>query len=116
MALWKDISPSLSRLIWVNVYGVPLECWCKSFFSAPMSKLKWFDVYGVPLSCWCKEFFKKLGGLVGEMVMLEDDTECKRRFDRGRFLAIVPLQSQVDSLVSVKIGNRSFKVRLKEHA
>ncbi|KAK1592433.1 hypothetical protein Q3G72_024856 [Acer saccharum] len=46
--------------------------------TAPMNKLKQIDVYGVPLRCWCSEFCKKLGGQIGEMVdrvvMVKDGT------------------------------------------
>ncbi|KAK2664284.1 hypothetical protein Ddye_002858 [Dipteronia dyeriana] len=85
-------------------------------FSTPLKCLKLIDVYGVPLSCRCKEFFKKLGGQVGEMVWINEATKHKQSFDKGRILVIVPLQNQVDNLVTVKVGNRSIQVRLKENS
>ncbi|KAI9198439.1 hypothetical protein LWI28_015823 [Acer negundo] len=85
-------------------------------FSASTATLRWIDVFGVPMICWCKDFFKKLGGQVGEMIVLEEDTELKRRFNKGRFLAIVPFQNQVDCTMMVKVGDHSFSVKLREHS
>ncbi|KAK1591628.1 hypothetical protein Q3G72_010629 [Acer saccharum] len=74
----------------------------------------WIEVYGVPSDCWCKDFFKKLGGQVGELVCVDDDTDSRTRLDKARILILAPLDSKIPSEVTVKGGFREFKVRLKE--
>ncbi|KAK4849275.1 hypothetical protein QYF36_023078 [Acer negundo] len=78
------------------------------------SVLKWIDIFGVPLIYWCKSFFKKLGGQVGELVWIEEDTEFRGRFDKGRILILGSQFSRIETVVNVRVRNTIFLVRLVE--
>lgn len=46
MSKWRDTPTSSDRLRWVEVFGVPLHCWCKAFFSMVgdhMGETIWVD-------------------------------------------------------------------------
>ncbi|KAK4847020.1 hypothetical protein QYF36_024408 [Acer negundo] len=47
--------------LWRNCF-ISMHEWRESWLNT--IKLKWIEVYRVPLLCWCKAFFKKLGGLM----------------------------------------------------
>ncbi|KAK1578778.1 hypothetical protein Q3G72_033096 [Acer saccharum] len=51
--------------------------------SPGLSRLIWVDIFGVPVECWNKEFFKKLRGQVGETVWIDEDTISRSRSDKG---------------------------------
>ncbi|KAK1565052.1 hypothetical protein Q3G72_017703 [Acer saccharum] len=77
------------------------------------SKLIWVDIYGVPLSCWCKSFFYKLGNMIGEMMWIEKDTFSKSRLDRGRILVLISPEKSIPSEVQLKIRNEVVMTKLE---
>ncbi|KAK1559102.1 hypothetical protein Q3G72_010727 [Acer saccharum] len=91
-----------------------MDIWREQTRMAAVNNITWIDVFGVPLSCWCNKFFKKIGGKVGEVLWIDEKTESKRRLDYGRILVLAPLDKQLTYEVSVNIGNRTFPVSLRE--
>ncbi|KAI9160762.1 hypothetical protein LWI28_011263 [Acer negundo] len=86
--------------------------WKESWLT--LTKLKWLEVYGVPPTCWCKAFFKKISGLVGETMWVDEETLNKTRLDIGRILILAPLDKIIPSEVLVKTGQRAFPIRVEE--
>ncbi|KAK2648768.1 hypothetical protein Ddye_016257 [Dipteronia dyeriana] len=62
--------------------------WSSKF--TPQARLVWIRYEGVPMRFWKEDFFMKLGWLLGEPLMIEEDTVIKWRFDRGKKLLLVP--------------------------
>ncbi|KAK1584135.1 hypothetical protein Q3G72_030116 [Acer saccharum] len=92
-----------------------MKSWSDQTNIPSLDKIRWIEAYGVPLNCWSKAFFQKLGGIVGEVVWIEDKTELKQRLDCGRFMVLAPLEAQVSCEVQVNIGKKSVPVKLVEH-
>ncbi|KAK1581158.1 hypothetical protein Q3G72_003675 [Acer saccharum] len=97
--------------LWRNCFSSMME-WKEGWMND--SKLIWVDIYGVPLSCWCKSFFNSLGGIIGVTMWIEEETVYKSRLDRGRILLLLALDKVVPPEILVKSGNRDFRVRLEE--
>ncbi|KAK0600843.1 hypothetical protein LWI29_018888 [Acer saccharum] len=97
--------------LWRNCFASMIE-WKESWSNS--TKLKWIDIYGVPLICWCKDFFKKVGGLVGETMWIEEETLNKKRLDKGRILILAPFDKTIPSEILVKAGHGAFPIRLEE--
>ncbi|KAK4855762.1 hypothetical protein QYF36_010589 [Acer negundo] len=74
------------------------------------------DIYGVLLHCWCNSFFKKLGGQVGELVWVDEDTEFRGRFDKGRILVLSSLDKNSLSVIKVMTGRSFSMVNLVENS
>ncbi|KAK3230413.1 hypothetical protein Dsin_002294 [Dipteronia sinensis] len=72
-----------NRFFWDDKFSSMVR-WSDSF--NPQSCLAWIDCFGVPLRFWNVAFFNKIGWLLGEPLMVEEDTLLKKRFDRGRVL------------------------------
>ncbi|KAK1567397.1 hypothetical protein Q3G72_011649 [Acer saccharum] len=80
------------------------------------SRLVWINCEGVPLKFWKAEFFKKLGWLLGEPVLIEQETLHKETFDRGRILVLIPLYQPCHGLIKVSVGDGKFFVKIFEDA
>ncbi|KAK0577545.1 hypothetical protein LWI29_034786 [Acer saccharum] len=78
------------------------------------SKLAWINVRGIPLQCWDEVLFKRLGRLLGEPVLVEEDTLRKKRLDRGRLLVLLPVDRSCPDKIEVEVGNWSFIVKVGE--
>ncbi|KAI9154420.1 hypothetical protein LWI28_026107 [Acer negundo] len=97
--IWKDCFLSMSY--WNGEKSQPLS-------------LKWKDIYDVPLNYWCKSFFKKLGGQIGELAWIDRDTEFRGRFDKCRILTLNSQINPIEIIVNVRVRNTVFPVRLVE--
>ncbi|KAK3231824.1 hypothetical protein Dsin_003705 [Dipteronia sinensis] len=70
-----------NEFLWRD-YFVSMSNWNEEF--ALSTSLKWIDVYGVPLNCWSISFFKELGNHVGELVWIDEDTRSRCRASNKR--------------------------------
>ncbi|KAK1572398.1 hypothetical protein Q3G72_032127 [Acer saccharum] len=50
--------------------------------TTPQSRMVWFKCRWVPLECWCEEFFLKIVWIIGEPLLLEEETSMRKRVDR----------------------------------
>ncbi|KAK4855850.1 hypothetical protein QYF36_011657 [Acer negundo] len=82
--------------------------------SPGLSRLIWVDVYGVLIDYWCKDFFKRLRGQLGETVWVNEDIIRKTIIDIGRILILVPFDEKISSEINVKGIHGVFSVRLEE--
>ncbi|KAK1554729.1 hypothetical protein Q3G72_016476 [Acer saccharum] len=78
------------------------------------SRLAWIDVYGVPLNCWHDAFFMRVGRSMGIPLMLEEDTMKKSRLDRGRVLISIPLDGKCMEKIKVQFRSRLFELSIVE--
>ncbi|KAK3227022.1 hypothetical protein Dsin_006884 [Dipteronia sinensis] len=69
----------------------------------PQNRLAWIDCFGVPLRFWNADFFIKIGWLLGEPLLVEEDTFFKKRFDRGRVLVLIPLNQFCPNKIKVTV-------------
>ncbi|KAI9197945.1 hypothetical protein LWI28_007187 [Acer negundo] len=95
----------------VNVSSMN-QRWCNSH--VPQARLVWMECIGVPLNVWCNSFFMKLGWLLGEPLMLDNDCSLRRRLDRGRILRLIPFDQGGSRQIKVKAEDFSFVVRVEE--
>ncbi|KAK1548776.1 hypothetical protein Q3G72_002780 [Acer saccharum] len=89
-----------------------MSCW--KYSSRDFSRLKWVDVYGVPIDCWYYDFFRNLGGQVGETVWVDEETSRRARLDKGRILILASVDRKILTEIKVKGNQRVFSVRLEE--
>ncbi|KAK3222667.1 hypothetical protein Dsin_009692 [Dipteronia sinensis] len=82
----------------------------------PQARMAWISCSGVPLTWWIKPFFMRLGWIIGEPLLVDDNTKYRNRCDRGRFLALIPHNQSCPSKIRVIDGRRSFSVTLSEEA
>ncbi|KAI9181649.1 hypothetical protein LWI28_017154 [Acer negundo] len=80
------------------------------------SRLVWLDVYGVPLRCWHASFFLRVGRMMGVPMFIEKETMKKARLDRGRLLISIPFDSKCLENIKVKEHSRSFEMSIVEVA
>ncbi|KAK1568644.1 hypothetical protein Q3G72_027057 [Acer saccharum] len=101
----------MNGLFWRECFS-SMSGWKHS--TSGLLRLKWVDVYGVPMDCWCHDFFRKLGGQVGETVWVEEDTRRRARLDKGRIMILAPMDSTISSVSKVKGKQGIFTVRMEE--
>ncbi|KAK1583363.1 hypothetical protein Q3G72_023028 [Acer saccharum] len=102
-----------NRFLWKERF-FSMKVWSEQSQVQALKKMSWVEVYGVPLNCWCKDFFHKVGDLMGEVLWIDKDTEFKRRLDVGKVLVLKQLGQVLESEVAVKDGSHVFPVKLVE--
>ncbi|KAK3205634.1 hypothetical protein Dsin_019680 [Dipteronia sinensis] len=77
----------LNSSYWVDCFSSMLR-WTD--LAVPKSRLVWVNCVGIPLRCWDEKFFRKIGWILGEPLMIENDTRTRNRLDRGGLLVLIP--------------------------
>ncbi|KAI9195461.1 hypothetical protein LWI28_015022 [Acer negundo] len=78
----------------------------------PKSRMAWISCVGVPLRCWTEEFFRKIGWIIGEPLLVEEDTKMRYRLDRGRILVLIPHGSVCPCNIRVLGAKNSFEIKV----
>ncbi|KAK3221350.1 hypothetical protein Dsin_008375 [Dipteronia sinensis] len=100
-----------NEFLWRD-YFVSMCIWDEEF--ALSTSLKWIDIYGVPLNCWSTSFFKELSNQMGELVWLDEDTRSRGRLDKGRIIVLGAQNKNISSVIKVQAGKRQATVRMVE--
>ncbi|KAE8676231.1 putative ring finger protein [Hibiscus syriacus] len=72
----------------------------------------WILLSDVPLLVWSESFFMKLGSLWGKMLLVEDDTCNRSRFDVARILLEVHYASDIPEKVSIVCNGRLYSIKI----
>ncbi|KAA3468077.1 delta-cadinene synthase isozyme XC1 [Gossypium australe] len=77
-------------------------------------RVAWIEVSGVPLHCWNYETFKRVAGLWGNLVSIGEILTKVHNFKKIELLISITQSKMVDELVSMKVGDELFPVRVRE--
>ncbi|TXG62753.1 hypothetical protein EZV62_009747 [Acer yangbiense] len=80
----------------------------------PQSRLSWIELRGIPLNCWCDDFFKSLGWMVEESLTVEEETLNRSKLNCGRVLVLIPTSQSCPGSIKVVTGNASFQIKVRE--
>lgn len=76
----------------------------------------WVQCWGIPALAWEAQSIKKIVGVMGELVEMNEDTEERRRMDRARVLIKTPWKPRIQHTVKVHIDSEMFEVRILEES
>ncbi|KAK3206949.1 hypothetical protein Dsin_020995 [Dipteronia sinensis] len=109
----EDVRDSFinNKLLWKNCFSSMTKS-CD--FITPQARLAWLACMGVPLKWWSNSFFMRLGWIIGEPLLVEENTRLRKRCDKGRILAFIPYNQSWPQKVKVANGRRSFTVSVME--
>ncbi|KAK3221696.1 hypothetical protein Dsin_008721 [Dipteronia sinensis] len=100
-----------SRMVWKEYFS-SVGVWTEAI--TPQSRLSWIEFRGIPLQCWCDEFFRSLGWMVGEPLMVEEETANRTKLDCGRVLVLIPTGQNCPSFIKVVTEKSSFTIKVWE--
>ncbi|KAH1249328.1 hypothetical protein GmHk_05G012704 [Glycine max] len=89
-----------------------LQKWTPSL--RPSYRLAWVQCWEISVIAWDVVSIKKIVGVMGELVEVDDDAEERRRMDRARVLVKTPWQPDIQHTVEVHIGAEVYKVCILE--
>ncbi|GLU17751.1 hypothetical protein SLE2022_341070 [Rubroshorea leprosula] len=78
------------------------------------SRLAWLRFSGVPLHSWSERCFAELGGLIGEVILVDEDTKSKSFLCEGRVLILCETRAKISASILLKVGNEAFPIEVAE--
>ncbi|GLT98876.1 hypothetical protein SLE2022_163510 [Rubroshorea leprosula] len=78
------------------------------------SRLAWLRFSGVPLQSWSERCFAELGGLFGEVVLVDEDTKSKSFLCEGRVLILCETRGKVTATIILKVGGEAYPIEVVE--
>ncbi|GKV07275.1 hypothetical protein SLEP1_g19071 [Rubroshorea leprosula] len=79
-----------------------------------LSRLVWLRLTGVPLKAWSDRCFTELGGLIGEVILVDEDTKSKSFLCEGRVLILSTEKTKISTIVMLQIDGEVFPVTVEE--
>ncbi|GLU01785.1 hypothetical protein SLE2022_190690 [Rubroshorea leprosula] len=79
-----------------------------------LSRMVWLRLTGVPLKAWSDRCFTELGGLIGEVILVDEDTKSKSFLCEGRVLILSMEKTKISTIVMLQIDGEVFPVTVEE--
>ena len=80
----------------------------------PGNRLAWVQCWGIPAIIWDDLAIKKILGLLGDVLELEEEVEEQRRMDRAKVLLKTPWKPFIHHTVNVHVGSEVYEVSISE--
>ncbi|MCH80358.1 RNA recognition motif [Trifolium medium] len=107
-----DIDQLICRTHWWKGVVENFVQWSPN--SLPSRRDIWVNIYGVPLQCWGELLFKMVTENCGEYLFMDVETYNKSRLDVARVKLSCPLLGNIDRVVPVVVQGVSTVVRVVE--
>ncbi|GKV18430.1 hypothetical protein SLEP1_g28817 [Rubroshorea leprosula] len=72
------------------------------------SRMVWLRFAGVPLKAWSGRCFTGLGALLGEVILVNEDTKSKSFLSEGRVLILSDMQSKIANRIVLMVNGSKF--------
>ena len=89
-----------------------LQKWSPSL--RPGYRLAWVHCWGIPILAWEVAAIKKILGVMGEVLEIDEEVEERRWMDRARVLLKTPWKPSIQHTVVVHIGSEVHEVQILE--
>ncbi|KAK9741836.1 hypothetical protein RND81_03G132200 [Saponaria officinalis] len=94
------------------------DYFCKMYSWNPYqhceSRRIWLEIIGVPPQCWCRDNFEKIAYIWGELVCLDTSTEKGENLMVGKMLIDTRHLKTIDETIYMYAESLGFKIRVKE--
>ncbi|GKV21745.1 hypothetical protein SLEP1_g31697 [Rubroshorea leprosula] len=86
-----------------------------SLYTMPSrNRLVWLRFNGVPLRAWSERCFSELAGLIGEVILVDDDTKFKSFLSEGRVLVLCDDSMKISQTINLMVDGESFLIKVSE--
>ncbi|GAU51063.1 hypothetical protein TSUD_300050 [Trifolium subterraneum] len=97
-----------------NLWFVKIKEWKPK--ETTLDRAVWIRVYGVPIHASKEEYFKLMVESLGEVIIVDEETYHKRRFDYARVLIRTLSSLYINQIDKVKIDESFFVIRILEES
>ncbi|WJX23811.1 hypothetical protein P8452_12998 [Trifolium repens] len=80
----------------------------------PVRRDIWVNIYGVPLQCWGETLFRMITEEFGAFLFMDAETRNKSRMDVARVKLSCPLLGTIDRVIPVVVQGCSLAIRVVE--
>ncbi|GLU22403.1 hypothetical protein SLE2022_384820 [Rubroshorea leprosula] len=79
-----------------------------------LSRMVCFRFAGVPLKAWSDRCFMELGSLIGEVILVDEDTQSKHFLCEGKALILSNDKNKISTTVTLMIDGQAFSIAVEE--
>ncbi|KAJ4843491.1 hypothetical protein Tsubulata_047480 [Turnera subulata] len=97
---------------WVQAYFISLEPWRQGL--GPVNRSCWISVRGIPLQAWCKDFFTLVALFIGDLVCVAEETLNRTRLDCAKLRVITYSSHPISKTVPVMVDGQSYDTFISE--
>ncbi|KAK9750351.1 hypothetical protein RND81_02G190100 [Saponaria officinalis] len=106
------IEEAMSKIELFSKYFVNMFPW-NSYQQCKIRRI-WLEIIGIPLQCWCRDTFEKIAAIWGSMVCLDTTIEKRENLMVGKMLLDTESLETIDEVIFMHVESLGFKIRVKE--
>lgn len=72
------------------------------------SRLVWLNIHGIPLHVWDEPLFKQIGSLFGRFIDFDEGTISRHRLDVARIQVVTTKRGLIDDVINLKVMGAVF--------
>ncbi|KAI8535023.1 hypothetical protein RHMOL_Rhmol10G0142700 [Rhododendron molle] len=101
------------KMAWLREWFVESHKW-EDAKNNPVSRLIWLNCYGIPLHLWNAQTFLNIGKLWGEVVLIAEDTLKDLSFSVGKVLISTREMDLINQIVEINNNGSVSQIRVME--
>ena len=94
--------------VWWTTMSSKVVVWSSSTSLVVSSRVVWLQVYGIPMHVWDEPLFKELGNLFGVFVDFDEETISRNHLDFGRIKVSTTRMGLIDEQVRISVVGAVF--------
>ena len=80
--------------------------------AASLSRSVWLNCMGVPLDTWCMNKFRRIGQVWGKSITVDENIYKSYCGEKGRMLIVKELETTIDTWMQVKVKEKTYQIKL----
>ncbi|KAH7852652.1 hypothetical protein Vadar_027431 [Vaccinium darrowii] len=109
-----DLRDEMINNDWYKLWFASVKAWNGEAASA--ERLVSISCTGIPLNIWNLHTFKKIGGLWGDFITIDEDTLKETSFTKANILVATMIQSTIEEEINLDVNGRTYLVRVFEES
>ncbi|GKV41324.1 hypothetical protein SLEP1_g48872 [Rubroshorea leprosula] len=87
---------------------------CSLSTVSSLCRLVWLRLNGVPLKAWSERCFTELGNIIGEVILVDEDTRSKSFLCEGRVLILSAEKRKISTTICLRVDGEDFPIAVSE--
>ncbi|GKV04538.1 hypothetical protein SLEP1_g16691 [Rubroshorea leprosula] len=87
---------------------------CSLSTISSLCRLVWLRLNGVPLKAWSERCFTKLGSIIGEVILVDEDTRSKSFLCKGKVLILSAEKRKISTTICLRVDGEDFPIAVSE--
>ncbi|KAG4188560.1 hypothetical protein ERO13_A08G172175v2, partial [Gossypium hirsutum] len=97
---------------YLKEFFISIEPWTKKFMFS--ERVTWVEISGVPLNCWNYEMFKRVAGIWRNLVSMGENFIKATNYEKMEMMDSINQARKIEEVIFLEVRDNSFPISVKE--